>query len=203
MRVLIVDDHPMYREGIAALVAQIFAGAEVEQAGDAEAMFERLAQFPCVDLVLLDLAIPGVDGRAALPLLRSRFPAVPVVVVSASDDSETASFCMEHGASGFVPKSVRRDMLAAALQAVIDGNVYLAPAVGRAILTRPGAGLSSRELDVLRRLGTGEANKVIARHLSISEATVRAHVTAVLRKLGVANRTQALIEARRRGLVSD
>ena len=201
MRVLIVDDHPVYRDGLAALVAQVFADAQVEQVGDADAAFESLARDPEFDLVLLDLAIPGLDGRATLPLMRTRFPAVPVVVISASDDAATARECIGQGASGFIPKSVRRDALAAALQAVIDGGVVLSPAPRRAVPRA--SGLTPRELDVLRRLGIGESNKAIARRLDISEATVRVHMSAVFRELGVASRTQALLEARRRGLLAD
>ena len=201
MKILIVDDHPIYRDGLATLLAQMFADAQVDQVGDAGAAFLRLEQDPVFDLVLLDLAMPGLDGRAALSLLRARFPAVPVVVVSASDDAVIAGNCIAQGASGFIPKSVRRDALAAALQAVIDGGVYLSPAVpaSSAATLR----LSPRELDVLRWLGAGEPNKVIGQRLGISEATVRAHLTAVFRSLGVASRTQAVLEARRRGLLHD
>jgi len=199
MNVLIVDDHPVYRDGLAALVAQAFSGSRVSQAGDAGAAFEALARGPAFDLVLLDLAIPGLDGRAALPLMRARFPAVPVVVVSASDDPEAARQCMALGASAFIAKSVRRDALTSALQAVIDGGVVLSPTQRRSAPP----GLTPRELEVLRRLGSGESNKAIARRLDISEATVRVHLTAVFRELGVASRTQALLEARRRGLLVD
>ena len=201
MKVLLVDDHPVYRDGLTALVMQLFDDARVEQVGDAAAMFERLESDPSVDLLLLDLSIPGLDGRAALPMLRTRFPAVPVVVVSASDDAETAAACMAQGASGFIPKSVRRDALAAALQAVLDGAVYLSPVPQSRPPAAAAAGLTPREVDVLRRLAVGESNKEIARKLEISEATVRAHCTAVFRCLGVASRTQALLEATRRGLI--
>ena len=200
MNILIVDDHPVYRDGLAGLVAQVFGGARVAQAGDAGAAFDALAREPAFDLVLLDLAIPGLDGRTALPLMRARFPAVPVVVISASDDPEAARQCIALGACGFLPKSIRRDALASALQAVIDGGVVLSPTPRTAA---PAAGLTPRELEVLRRLGTGESNKAIARRLDISEATVRVHLTAVFRALGVASRTQALLEARRRGLLAD
>jgi len=200
MNILIVDDHPVYRDGLAALVAQLFAGSTVAQAADAGAAFDALARDPGVDLVLLDLAIPGLDGRAALPLLRSRFPAVPVVVVSAADDPRVASECIALGASGFVAKSVRREALAAALRAVVDGGVVVSPAAPRRLA--PAADLTPRELEVLRRLGAGESNKAIARRLDISEATVREHLTAVYRALDVASRTQAVLEAQRRGLLA-
>ncbi len=201
MKFLVVDDHPVYRDGLATLLAQVFTGAQVRQAGDAETALRLLAQDDAVDLVLLDLALPGLDGRTALPMLRSRFPALPVVVVSAADDSAIAAECIAQGASGFIAKSARRDALAAALQAVIDGGVVLSPTALRGASRTQG--MTPRELAVLRRLGAGESNKEIARQLDISEATVRVHLTAVFRALGVASRTQALLEAKRRGLLPD
>ncbi|MBL8351932.1 MAG: response regulator transcription factor [Burkholderiaceae bacterium] len=199
MRILIVDDHPVYRDGLAAVIAQAFAGAQVDQAADAASAFETLAHRSDFDLVLLDLAMPGLDGRAALPWLRRRHPALPVVVISASDDTGVAAECIACGASGFIPKSARRDTIVAALRAVIDGGAVLAPAAHRALAP---PGLTQREAEVLRHLGAGESNKAIARGLGISEATVRVHLGAVYRELGVASRTQALLEARRRGLLA-
>lgn len=201
MKFVVVDDHPVYRDGLAALLGQLFAGAQVMQAGDAGAAFALLAQHAAVDLVLLDLAIPGLDGRAALPVLRARFPAVPVVVVSASDDDVTAADCIVQGASGFITKSARREALEAALRAVVDGGVVLSRTATRGATRAPG--LTPRELEVLRRLGAGDSNKLIARQLDMAEATVRVHLTAVFRELGVTSRTQALLEARRRGLLPD
>ena len=199
MRVLIVDDHPVYRDGLAAVISQVFGDAQISQAGDAELALDMLAQDNAFDLVLLDLAIPGLGGRAALPQMRTRFPAVPVVVVSASEDAAIGAECIANGASGFITKSARRDAIAAALQAVLAGSVVLSPMARRA--PPPAPGLTPRELEVLRWLGAGEPNKAIARRLGIAEATVRVHLTAVFRELGVSSRTQALLEARRRGLL--
>lgn len=200
MKVLIVDDHPLYREGLAALVAQAFPGAQVEQAGDADAAFAALARDPAFDLMLLDLAMPGLDGRAALRRLHVQLPALVVVVISASEDAAAANECIALGARGFFSKSARRAALACALEAVIDGGVVMAPTARRA--SSSAAGLTPREREVLEHLGQGDSNKAIARRLEISEATVRVHLTAVYRELGVASRTQALLEARRRGLLS-
>ena len=201
MNVLIVDDHPVYRDGLAALLVQLFADAHVTQASDVQKMFEVLEQDPRIDMLLLDLGLPAVGGSAALPQLRVRFPAIPVVVISATDDSAVADACMAQGASGFIPKSVRREALAAALQAVLDGDVYLAPTFRHGAQRPALSTLTRREIEVLRRMGAGEPNKVIARHLGISEATVRAHCSAVFRSFGVSSRTQAIAEANRRGLL--
>lgn len=205
MKILIIDDHPIYRDGLAALVAQLFEDACVEQAGDVCAAFARLARSDTVDLVLLDLKLPGLDGRGALPELRKRHPDVPVVVISVEEDAATIRACIDAGASGYIPKSARKAILGAALAVVADGGIYIPPAMRQVGADRRQASssvsLTAREREVLQRVCAGEPNKTIARHLRISEATVRAHVGAIFRALGVSNRTQAAVSARRRGLM--
>lgn len=202
-KILIIEDHPIYRDGLAVLVAQLFAEAQVEQAGDAAMALEQLAQDDTFDLVLLDLKMPGLDASTALAVLCRRHPAVPVVVVSADDDAATIRACMDAGASGYIPKSARREILSAALAIVADGGLYLPPALHPAPATAPrttASPLTVREREVLQGVCAGEPNKTIARRLGISEATVRAHLGAVFRALGVSNRTQAALSARRLGL---
>lgn len=208
MKTLIVDDHPLFREGLASLVQQIFPDVCVAQAGDAQTALDMLARDGGSDLILLDLKLPGVDGRSALADLRRQYPAVPVVVVSAEDDTATIRACIDAGASGYVPKAARREVLAAALTVVADGGVYLPPALrqspaspARPTTTTVIPTLTQREREVLAGVCAGEANKVIARRLEISEGTVRAHLGAVFRALGVENRTQAAMVARRLGLL--
>lgn len=204
-KILIIEDHPIYRDGLAVLVAQLFAEAQVEQAGDAAMALEQLAQDDTFELVLLDLKMPGLDGSTALAVLRSRHPAVPVVVVSADEDAATIRACMDAGASGYIPKSARREILSAALAIVADGGFYLPPALhpAPAPATAPrttASPLTAREREVLQGVCAGEPNKTIARRLGSSEATVRAHLGAVFRALGVTNRTQAALSAHRLGL---
>lgn len=208
MKILIVDDHPIYRDGLAALVAQLFADAQVRVAGDAATAFEHLRRDAAVDLILLDLKLPGLDGRSALSQLRSLHPAVPVVVVSVDEDATTIRACIDAGASGYIPKSARKEILAAALAVVADGGIYLPPAMrqsqgaaGTHLPAAPTVALTVREREVLQGVCAGEPNKTIARRLGISEATVRAHLGAVFRALGVTNRTQAALAARRLGLI--
>lgn len=208
MKTLIVDDHPLYREGLANLLQQIFPDACVEQAGDVHTALDVLARGGGTDLILLDLKLPGLDGRTALPDLRRLYPAVPVVIVSAEDDTATIRACIDAGASGYIPKAARREVLAAALTVVADGGVYLPPAL-RQLSSAPATmawtphtpPLTQREREVLAGVCAGEANKVIARRLDISEATVRAHLGSVFRALGVANRTQAALVARQLGIL--
>lgn len=203
MQILIIEDHPIYREGLAALVTQVFADARVEQVGELAGALERLARDDALDLVLMDLKLPGVDGLAALATLRTRHPAVPVVIVSGDEDADTMRACIEAGASGYIPKSARREILSAALAVVADGGIYLPPALARTSTTASPTKqplLTAREREVLEGVCLGEPNKTIARRLAISEATVRAHLGAVFRALGVTNRTQAALSARRLGV---
>lgn len=198
MKILVVDDHPVYRDGLTALLPQLFAGAKVVQAADAHGAFDELQRAPDCDLVLLDLSIPGLGGLQALQQLRSRHPAVPVVMISATDDAASVRACIDAGASGYIPKSARREILAAALAVVADGGVYLPPVL-RIAAAASAKVLTAREREVLDGVCAGESNKLIARRLGISEATVRAHLGSVFRALGVANRTQAALAARQPG----
>ena len=219
--ILVIDDHPLYRDALARLLPQIFAGAVVAQAKDCAAAFACLRQSPPYDLALLDLKMPGLHGHSALAHLRREFPALKVVIVSASEDQREAQRCITAGASGFIPKSARTEVLAAALCLIDDGGIYLPsslsslspaaadepsdmlPRAARRAVNTIDNTLTPRELEVLRLLCEGHSNKDIARRLGIAEPTVRAHLSAVFRALGVVNRTQAAREAGRRGLVRD
>lgn len=204
MKILIVEDHPLYSEGLALLILEIIPDAKVERAGHAITALQWLESDEAFDLVLLDLRMPGFDGASALLALRSRHPGVPVIVVSADEELDTIRGCIDAGASGYVPKSARKEILAAALAVVADGGIYLPPAL-RAVPPPThrahGESLTAREIEILRAVCLGEANKTIARRLGISDATVRAHLGSVFRALRVQNRTQAALVARQRGLV--
>ncbi|MFO1318486.1 MAG: response regulator transcription factor [Burkholderiales bacterium] len=222
MLILIVDDHPLYRDALVRLLPQVFPAAHVHQASDCASALARLRQGPAADLVLLDLDLPGMDGRAGLACLREAFPQTRVVIVSATEQREAVARCLQGGAAGFIPKSAPTEVLAAALTLVRDGGVYLPslllePASGppgamlraetadRVDTSGSGSGerLTPRETEVLTLLCAGHGNKAIGNQLGMSEATVRTHLTSVFRRLGVVNRTQAAREARRRRLVPD
>ncbi|MGO9396504.1 MAG: response regulator [Xanthobacteraceae bacterium] len=202
---LIADDHPLFRGALREAVNGLFSRAEVAEAGS----FEEVSDFlernggSDIDLILLDLSMPGVRGFSGLMYLRAQYPSLPIVVVSANDDPAVIRRCMEFGASGFIPKTLGIEALRAAVARVLQGEVWTPPDVD---LARPAdaettatiaklATLTPQQVRVLMMLSAGLLNKQIAYELGVSEATVKAHVSAILQKLGVESRTQAVIAA--------
>ncbi len=181
----------------------MFDGVAISEAGSLEAVSEILERADEVDLVLLDLNMPGVRGYSGLMYLRAQYPAVPVVVVSANEEPATIRRCMEFGAAGFVPKSLGTDSIREALSTVMAGDVWTPPDVDlsavpadeTAKLVQRLSTLTPQQVRVLMMLSEGLLNKQIAYELGVSEATVKAHVSAILQKLGVESRTQAVIAA--------
>jgi DNA-binding NarL/FixJ family response regulator len=194
-RILVVDDHPLYREGMMSALRARLPELEVLGAGSAEDGLALLESNPDTDLVLIDLRLPGMDGFGALAAYAARFPTVSRVLISGQEGPEIVRRAFESGALGFIPKSMAVDEVAAAIRRVLDGGVF-APPSG----LPPGeAGLTLRQLEVLRLLGAGYTNKEIARALDISERTAKAHVTAIFEAFGAENRTQAVLAAQRLG----
>ena len=176
------------------------------EAKDSAEALATVGATPDLDLVLLDLAMPGMDGLAGLRTLRARRPALPVVILSASEEALDVRRAIESGAMGFIPKASSSGVMLGALRLVLSGGVYLPPAylersrAGMTPITAPSAdtlGLTARQHDVLRLLGQGQSNKEIARVLGLAEGTVKLHISAILRALGVANRTRAVVAAAR------
>jgi DNA-binding NarL/FixJ family response regulator len=187
----------------------------IELASDCESGLEIAARGAEPDLLLLDLSLPGLSGIAALKTWRIRFPAVPVIVLSATNDQQTVVAALGAGASGFIPKSSSNEVMLNAVRLVQEGGKYLPPEVlwptgGKAgaqpcpqdVSSPETLGLTSRQLDVLRLLAAGAPNKVISRELGLAERTVKAHITAILRALNVSSRTQAVIAAARLGVAN-
>jgi DNA-binding NarL/FixJ family response regulator len=200
---VIADDHPLFRGALREAVSGLFVDASIAEAGsfdDAAALLDKNAD---VDLVLLDLTMPGVRGFSGLMYLRAQYPSVPVVVVSANDDPAVIRRCMEFGASGFIPKTLGVEAMRAAIARVLEGGVWTPPDVDlktgtdaeTADLMARLATLTPQQVRVLMMLSEGLLNKQIAYNLTVSEATVKAHVSAILQKLGVESRTQAVIAA--------
>jgi DNA-binding NarL/FixJ family response regulator len=200
---LIADDHPLFRGALREAVHGVFDRADVTEAGTFEEVSEFLERGSRdVDLILLDLSMPGARGFSGLMYLRAQYPSLPVVVVSANDDPAVIRRCMEFGASGFIPKTLGIEALRAAVARVLQGEVWTPPDVD---LTRQSeaetaaiarlATLTPQQVRVLMMLSAGLLNKQIAYELGVSEATVKAHVSAILQKLGVESRTQAVIAA--------
>lgn len=206
-KVLMVDDHAMVREGTRLLVAQQELGCELLEAGTWAEAKHLLAITPGMDWVLLDLALPDVDGLAALGELRAAHPDVPVVVLSASEDRAVVLECINRGAMGFIAKTSSGKELADALRVVFAGGVYLPPSIlGKPAPSRAPEGgvmaakreelaelgLTPRQIEVLELMVQGLSNKSIAQKLELAEPTVKTHVAAGLRALNVKNRTQAV-----------
>src|ERR1700726_5126498 len=203
---LIADDHPLFRGALREAVHGVFGRVEVAEAGT----FEEVSDFlerggGDIDLVLLDLSMPGVRGCSGLMYLRAQYPRLPIVVVSANDDPAVIRRCMEFGASGFIPKTLGTDAMRQAIARVLQGEVWTPPDVDlarqsdaetAAMIARLSS-LTPQQVRVLMMLSGGLLNKQIAFELSVSEATVKAHVSAILQKLGVESRTQAVIAAGR------
>ncbi len=200
-RFIIVDDHPLFRGALSQALSNAFENAEILEAGSLDDVTTRLGTEGDTDLILLDLTMPGVHGVSGLLYLRAEHPEVPVAIVSASDDAATIRQCLDCGASGFIPKSQPVEAIREAIRTIIGGEVWLPPDVDvrtpvpdeTASLVSRLSTLTPQQVRVLMMLGEGLLNKQIAFKLGVSEATIKAHVSAILQKLGVDSRTQAVI----------
>jgi DNA-binding NarL/FixJ family response regulator len=200
-RIIIVDDHPLFRSALAQTLGSDGNGMVIEEAGDIEGLNAALDANRDCDLVLLDLNMPGVRGFSGLLLLRAQFPEIPVMIVSAVEDQGTIRRCFELGASGFLSKSEGPATIRKSIETVLSGALFVPAGISledkdeqSEMLARLGT-LTPQQVRVLMMLSDGLMNKQIAYELSISEATVKAHVSAILQKLNVDSRTQAVIAA--------
>lgn len=204
-RVLIVDDHPLVRDGLRSVIAISFDNCEIFEAASMEEAVSLLEKQDNFDLILLDLNIPDVRRLDGLKLLRDRFPILPVVMVSGAFDRPIVQEALAAGAAGFIPKSLKRSAIVDALHRVVSGEIYLPEAMGETIaptaeedeIARRIDSLTPQQKTVLAHLVRGRLNKQIAHDLGVSMTTIKAHVSAILQKLGVLSRTQAVIKANR------
>lgn len=201
--ILIVDDHPLMRDAVLAMLQDIAPHAQSIQAGSLGQALDELARKP-VDLVVLDLGLEDTVGFGGVESIRRRFPEIPVVVHSGSNDSRTVLRAIDAGACGFIPKTFGSDEFRQAFRIILSGNVYVPPIVFGDV---PAAGhglpaparsvealdLSPRQVEILGLMLTGLSNKLICRRLGIAEGTVKVHVSAILSKLGAHNRTEVLL----------
>jgi DNA-binding NarL/FixJ family response regulator len=203
LKLLVIEDHALVREGLLQALKSLGSDVQARGAADAEAGLEALAASDDVDLVLLDLMLPNTSGMALLGVLRKRYPAIPVVVISALDDPDTVSRAMRQGASGFVPKSSSTATMIDALREVLAGEVYLPPMLrdpaargtGRSKDVAERYGLTPAQMRVLELLIQGKTNRQIAELLNVTEGTVKIHVSAIFKAMNVTNRSQALLVA--------
>lgn len=216
MKTLVIDDHTLFREGLAKLLQELDEGCVVLEANDCQQALELCESYEDIDLILLDLALPGMDGLAGLPVFRARYPQIPIVVVSATDDRDTVVEAIKLGGMGFIPKSSSAQNLFGALKLILQGGIYLPPSAfipaGNLPPSRKAESsaadtpvsltelkLTERQREVLALLIKGKPNKVIGRELGCSEGTVKIHVRAALKALNVTNRTQAILKLAARG----
>jgi DNA-binding NarL/FixJ family response regulator len=206
MKVLIIDDHALVRDALARVLTSLAPDVIIREAAEPRLAFEAIEREPDLDLVLLDLALPGMHGLTALKALREEYPAISVVVVSASVDRETVKEALDFGAMGYIPKSSSNEVLKNALQLVLAGGIYIPPEIlgrnetvgpvtGPAIGTRSPTeiGLTERQAQILALMMRGEPNKVICRELNLAESTVKNQITAILKALNVTSRMQAVL----------
>src|SRR3954466_8851048 len=189
-RLVIADDHPLFRDALRQAVASVVTSAQIDDAGSFEDLTALLEQDAEVDLILLDLTMPGISGFSRLIYLRAQYPAIPVVIVSASDDVETIRRSVDFGASGFIPKRFGVDTLRDAVLKVMDGDVWVPADTDLSAVADPDmtrlrdrlVTLTPQQVRVLMMLSEGLLNKQIAYELGVSEATIKAHVSAILQK---------------------
>ena len=209
-QILIADDHPMIREAISGAIAQAFEGSTIDETDSLDSAMAYAAENPDTDLILLDLNMPGMDGLNGIVALRTTYPDIPVVVLSAEEEKSVVLKSITYGAVGFITKSMGRDKITAALEQILDGQIYLPPDIIRktddsqhrrrgespAIDPELISSFTKRQLLVFEHMAKGKSNKEIGYDLNIAETTVKAHVSAILRKLNVHSRLKAILCAK-------
>jgi len=223
VKVLLVDDHVLFRDGLSMLLKNMMRGVEVFEAGSVSEGIAQVAAQGAMDLILLDLGLPDMEGTEAIAAMRDKYPEIPVVVLSSSEDKATVLSALDRGAMGFVPKSSKSAILPDAMRLILSRGIYLPPSVfigdrqptvmptsaernarsggGPAKKLTPEAmGLTPRQSQVLSLILQGKAAKEISRALNLSAGTVKTHTSAVLRALNVTTRTQAVVAASKLGL---
>ncbi len=219
MKILIADDHDLFREGLRFVLQQLDASMQIIEAANFPEALEKSRQESNLQVVLLDLAMPGMTWQEGLLALREHLLGVPIVILSASEEQPLVMQAVKLGASGFIPKSSNSKLMLGALRLVLSGGVYLPPALLESSITQKSSSvtggngdinisssknvlLTSRQREVLTLVGEGKSNKEIARLLDLSEGTVKLHVTAILKALKVNNRTRAVVAASQLGLTA-
>ncbi len=212
VKLLVVEDHALVREGLVQTLRQLDVDVDISAVADSDGANALLEQGKIFSLILLDLGLPGVDGLSCLRTFRQRYPEVPVVILSAYDDPHTVSKAMKSGAASFVPKTYSSDRLLEVLREVLSGRVFppdsspsafvaISPPLPNGGNSEPSDfGLTDRQADVLGLMASGKSNRDIAGILGLSEGTVKIHLTAIFKALGVSSRTQAMVVVARHGI---
>ncbi|SDG78310.1 response regulator [Propionivibrio dicarboxylicus] len=211
LKLLIVEDHALVREGLAQTLRQLESDVTVLEAADCDIASQRLQESGSVDLMLLDLGLPRLDGLSYLATLHKRYPDMPVVILSAFDDAATVGKAMRAGAAGFVSKTYSSERLLEALREVLAGRPLASAGLALSTVVTPKSaaarkidpseiGLTGRQIEVLRLMAHGKSNRDIAALLGLSEGTVKVHMTAIFKALGVSSRTQAMVTISQNGI---
>jgi DNA-binding NarL/FixJ family response regulator len=223
LKILIADDHSLVREGLKLALRELPENTAILEAADADEVRAMVAENPDLSLVILDLHMPGAGEMELLSTLCNQHPDMPFIVLSAAESPRVMQRAIDRGAAGFIPKSAANQVLISALQLVLAGGVYIPPAmVGISATETPEVGdpaeisatsprrptsmhpeFTNRQIDVLALLSEGDSNKAIARKLGLSEHTIKIHMAAIFKTLGVRNRTEAAIACRELGLLSE
>lgn len=197
MKILIADDHALFRDGLNHVLNQLEDDINVLEACDFASTLAMVEQHPDIELVLLDLHMPGSNGFSTLKTLGKRYPALPVVIISASNDYDDINQALNHGAVGFIPKDTKKELMLSGLRLILSGGLYIPQSyienkkISKVQLLKDA--LTARQREVLAMIIEGKSNKVIAVELDLAESTVKMHVTDIFKKLGVTNRTQAAL----------
>lgn len=208
MKILIIDDHRLFRDGLKLILSQRKDRSEVLEAETCALAFELAEANPDLDLVMLDINLPDMDGYDALKIFADRFPTVAVIMLTASESRHNMRRCFDAGASGYIPKSSGADVMLGAIQLVLGGNIYVPPSLTitrarlqTAVKIPPELAtlgkLTRRQAEVLSHLQDGISNKQIAERLCLSEATVKVHISAILKALGLRSRVEAALVAQK------
>lgn len=213
MHILLIDDHTLFREALLYILDQLGSNIVVLQAANVEEAAQLIQHTRNLDMVLLDIDLPGIDGLSAMPKLRKLAPDVSLIVLSGSENLQHVRSALNLGAVGYIPKSCSSHEMLTAMRLVLQGGIFIPPKLlGKltsstiepdgSVAEKQQTGLTKRQIDVLDCMAKGLPNKLIARELHIVEGTVKLHVLAIFRTLGVRNRTEAVIKATRQGIIS-
>ncbi|MDH5516284.1 MAG: response regulator transcription factor [Gammaproteobacteria bacterium] len=213
MKVLLIDDHQLFRDGMRLVLEKLEANTQVFESSSYEDAQAVIKQHQDLDLILLDLELPGLSDTAALKALRSTLPFIPVVVISSNDNGNKVQQMLDSGAQGYIPKSTNADILINSLKLVLSGGIYIPPEILQKInhsvsisedtqLNAEDIKLTPRQLEVLQKLAHGLSNKEISTALGMAEPTVRVHIAAILKTFNVSNRTRAARIASQMGLIT-
>jgi len=199
LKILVVDDHALFREGLVYVLDKLESDISIVEASNYEEAVVLLNSYPDIDLALLDLSMPDKDGFTLLSYCRKNFPLVPSVVLSASKEQSDLNRALDGGALGFIPKDTTSEVMLNALRLIMSGEIYIPASMNRRSNNIQGSSesLTPRQQEVVEMMMKGLSNKKIASKMGIVEATIKMHITAIFKRLGVSNRTEAALAAQK------